>query len=92
MKDTKACIGCRNNFYNGNNTLGVKQCWNVKGAKIVKRKKIAVWAPPVDGVLPGHVVSVPNCYHETGYVFYQLTRADQSAERKAARARAKAAK
>lgn len=32
------CRGCRNDFYNGNNDIGVKECWSLKSAKIVKRK------------------------------------------------------
>ena len=36
-KPTKRnCIGCRDNFYNGNNNLGVKECWGFKTAELVK--------------------------------------------------------
>lgn len=31
------CAGCRNDFYNGNNDLGVTECWSRKTAKPVTR-------------------------------------------------------
>ena len=34
------CDGCRNDFYNGNNELGVKKCWSKKTAKVVARYRI----------------------------------------------------
>ena len=37
---TPTCSGCRNNFYNGNNDLGVKECWSRKKAKTVTRYRI----------------------------------------------------
>jgi len=34
----KYCIGCRQNFYNGNNSYAIKECWNLKDAKVWWRK------------------------------------------------------
>ena len=34
------CIGCENDFYNGNNPMGIKECWHLKKAKIVWRKEV----------------------------------------------------
>lgn len=31
--DVKFCAGCRNDFYNGHNDLGVKECWSREDAK-----------------------------------------------------------
>lgn len=31
------CAGCRNNFYNGRNDVGVKECWSLKSAKVVMK-------------------------------------------------------
>jgi hypothetical protein len=38
----KYCSGCRNNFYNGNNDLGVSKCWSLANAKVVWRKFVHV--------------------------------------------------
>ena len=68
-KSTDFCIGCRNNFYNGNNNLGVKQCWSLKSARKVKRWRLGWWTTPDT---PGALVQVLtyNCHHQTGrYAF-----------------------
>ena len=64
MFDKKHCSGCRNNFYNGNNSFGVRGCWSSKGAKIVKRIPIGFWESPP--YLNKKTVSVPNCWHDEG--------------------------
>lgn len=46
MKDKKPCQNCRNNFYNGNNDIGVKQCWSLEDAKLVRRWKLNWWISP----------------------------------------------
>lgn len=44
MKKSKSlCSGCRDNFYNGNNELGVSECWSYKNARVVKRWRIGWW-------------------------------------------------
>jgi hypothetical protein len=61
------CRGCVDNFYNGNNDLGVKECWNLKKATIVKKKKVGMNdAPPWKHQL---IVTILSCRHEKGYVF-----------------------
>ncbi len=42
----KYCAGCRNNFYNDKNPLGVKQCWSLKAARVVTRFRIGWWTQP----------------------------------------------
>jgi len=64
----KYCIGCRDNFYNGNNPYGIKECWNLKDAKFVKRKKIPIdLSPPYDHIKKQKVLS---CYGQKGYVYW----------------------
>jgi len=62
------CIGCRDNFYNGNNDIGVKECWQLKSAKLVKKKKVPMNQPPPWKQAP---VEVLHCRHEAGYIFVE---------------------
>jgi hypothetical protein len=67
MKMTKdKCSGCRNDFYNDHNPLGVKECWSFKDAKLIKLKRVYI-----DQVPPWKQKAeiYPNCYHEPRYVF-----------------------
>lgn len=45
LKDKSLCSGCRENFYNGNNPYGIKECWSFKKSKVVKRWAIGWWTP-----------------------------------------------
>lgn len=65
------CIGCEDNFYNGNNDLGVKECFRLKSAKIVKKKKIPLSQVPPWKQKP---IKVPSCYRQKGYVFWNPDR------------------
>jgi len=40
------CLGCENNFYNGNNPYGVDECWSFKKGKVIKRLSIPTHRPP----------------------------------------------
>ena len=40
------CQGCRDNFYNGNNDLGVEECWCFRGVKVVTRTSVGTWQRP----------------------------------------------
>jgi hypothetical protein len=45
----KLCLGCREDFYNGKNSLGVKECWYFKGSKLEEDKgtlKMCCWRKP----------------------------------------------
>lgn len=64
--DKKHCVGCRDNFYNGNNSLGVAQCWSLKTARLIKRRRVGMWETPPWKAKPE---TLPSCYHETGFVF-----------------------
>lgn len=37
-KKLEYCRRCRQNFYNGNNDLGIKECWHLKTAKLVTKE------------------------------------------------------
>ena len=58
------CAGCRNDFYNDHNPLGVKQCWSLKSANVVTRFKQPYWeAWPFRGT---REVTTLDCYHAPG--------------------------
>ena len=62
--DKKNCSGCYNNFYNynGNNPHGVKECWNLKTAKMVWRVRVGNFEEPK--YYKGRkAIRVPDCYH-----------------------------
>lgn len=67
--DKKHCRGCENDFYNGHNDMGIKECWSLKSAKLVTRFEIGTWTQPMQ---PGAFTEVrlPNCYHRKGSSFY----------------------
>lgn len=70
-KSTDLCRGCREDFYNGHNDIGVKQCWNLESARVVRRWKLYWWTAPT---VPGALVEVKtyNCHHEPGrFAFYE---------------------
>lgn len=67
-KSRAMCSGCRNNFYNGNNDIGVKECWSFKSAKVVTRMRVGTWQPPPYIWNPQKVLS---CYHESGASFIE---------------------
>ncbi len=65
------CGGCHDNFYNGNNNLGVERCWNLNSAKVVWRKEV-----PLDQRPPWKQKAkrVLDCYHRSGYVYVEANR------------------
>lgn len=66
MKMTKDnCAGCRNNFYNGNNPLNVRECWSFKDAKLEKRIVVHRDQPPP---YKQRAVMKPNCWHGNGLI------------------------
>lgn len=60
------CAGCRDNFYNGNNDLGVSECWLFRTAKLIRRRRVRMDEAPPWKATPE---TLPNCYNERGYVF-----------------------
>lgn len=70
MKNTTACAGCRNDFYNGNNPLGVQRCWSVESASIIPRFRLSV-NTPMDRKSGYEKLKRPNCYRQDGFVFLE---------------------
>ena len=48
-----------------NKLVGVKECWNLKSAKLVTKKKVGINDVPPWNHTP---IKCLSCYHETGYV------------------------
>lgn len=65
----KMCVGCRDDFYNGNNDLGVKECCHLGSAKKVQRKEVGFWDEPPWDHQP--VIDTLSCYHAKGYVYVE---------------------
>ena len=66
MKSTGPCHGCRDDFYNGKNDLGVKQCWHLPRAKVIRRRRVGINEPPPWTRKPE---KLPDCYRQSGYIF-----------------------
>ena len=67
--DPKHCRGCRDDFYNGKNPLGVKSCWLLPKATLLTRYR------PHRDSMPGSKgafteMTRPSCYGESGFCFY----------------------
>lgn len=60
------CSGCEQNFYNGNNPYGVKECWSFKEAKVIFRKRVSISQVPP---WKQKAQRLPSCYQQKGYVF-----------------------
>lgn len=62
------CIGCRDNFYNGNNPYGISRCWLLEKAKLITRYRLSINTPmnQKSGYLKE---KLPNCYTENGHIF-----------------------
>jgi len=67
--DAKHCAGCRDDFYNGKNSHGVKACWCLGRAKLVTRFRLHK-DTPCNRRSGYHKERVPDCYHAVGYVYY----------------------
>ena len=69
--DKKYCASCYENFYNGNNALGVKECWNFKTAKVVEAFVIGWWIPQ-DKKENFTKVTTHDCHNEPGQRAFYL--------------------
>jgi len=61
------CAGCEDDFYNGNNNLGVNECWCFESALLTFKQKIPIDERPPHKQKP---ILVPNCYRKRGFVFW----------------------
>ena len=71
MCPKEKCLGCDDNFYNGNNTYNIKQCWLLEKAELVMKKQVGMNDVPPWNHTP---IEVPNCYHRRGYWFVDASR------------------
>lgn len=51
------CYGCRQNFYNGNNDMGIQECWFLKSGKLEERERY----PSLSSIKPEKVITL-NCF------------------------------
>lgn len=42
----KLCVGCRNDFYNNKNPLGIKECWHLGSAMSAQKHLVGTWDRP----------------------------------------------
>ena len=69
-KDKRFCVGCDDNFYNGNNPMGIKGCWSFKTARVVMKYQIGWWTPQ-DKKDNFKKVTTHSCYTRRGsFAFY----------------------
>ena len=59
------CSGCHSDFYNGNNPMGIKECWSLSAAKLVLKKKVPLSQDPPWKQSP---IKVLDCCRYDGYV------------------------
>jgi hypothetical protein len=64
------CVGCEQNFYNGNNDLGVQECWSFKTAVLKLRRRVGMNDIPPWTATPR---SLPSCYQQRGAIFVDPT-------------------
>lgn len=64
--NTSKCAGCSEDFYNGKNPYDVKECWHLKDAKVILRRRVGINDVPPWKRKPERL---PSCYRERGYVF-----------------------
>ena len=64
----RLCHGCRDDFYNGHNPLGIKECWGLKSAKQVERVCVGIWDRPPYLWHPEKTLS---CHRPNGMVWLQ---------------------
>lgn len=61
----KLCAGCRSDFYNGKNSVGVKECWSFQAANVVTRYRLGWWTRPT-GTDAFSKVKTLTCHHAPG--------------------------
>ena len=64
------CLGCRDDFYNDKNPMGVKRCWGLKTAKMVTRYEIGTWTAPTEPFAFTERKTL-SCFHADGRHYYE---------------------
>lgn len=60
------CVGCRDDFYNGKNELGVKECWSLEKAKVIWKKEVRIDQRPPWTQKAKRLLS---CFHRPRHVY-----------------------
>ena len=66
MEKLKHCVGCRNDFYNGKNELGVKECWSLEKTEMVWKKEVHIDQRPPWTQKAKRFLS---CFHRPRHVY-----------------------
>lgn len=59
------CAGCRDDFYNGHNDIGVNECWKLAEAKVATLYQIG-YHTPMDRAENFRRVQKPVCWYAPG--------------------------
>lgn len=65
----KHCIGCHNDYYNGRERCGGRDCWHLSGANLVLRRRVHMDDMPPHTHKPQQFF---NCRYEPGYSFHDV--------------------
>jgi hypothetical protein len=57
------CLGCRDDFYNGKNPIGIQECWGFKTARVVD--KVGYSSIYVVGGIDGKMTRTLSCFNAT---------------------------
>lgn len=77
-KSRSMCSGCKDDFYNGHNNLGIEECSSFPNAEIVKVIRIGFWERPPYRDKP--IEKKLSCYRKKDNVFVKVP--DQSTRNK----------
>lgn len=61
--EKRMCQGCRDDFYNGHNPYGVKECWGFKSARVVD--KVGHSSIHIVGGPDGKMTKTLSCFNAT---------------------------
>lgn len=64
----KDCAGCRDDFYNGHNPLGVSECWHFDRTKALETRYRLSVHTPMNIKSAYRKVRVPPCYGMDGFI------------------------
>lgn len=78
--DKQHCVGCKDNYYNGNNDVGIKECWGLKTAKLKTRWRIRWNVPTFQENFTR--CRVPSCFSQPGQTYFTDDISDFPSERK----------
>ena len=68
-EDKHLCKDCKDDYYNGNNSVGIKECWSFDNAEVVTRFRIPWWTP-MDRAENFTKVTTLSCHMETGHFLF----------------------